>query len=68
MGGRDELHCTETTATRAGDELSFTVEAGDNIVCTFTNVKDATIKVIKDADPNDAQDFDFDGSGGGIAG
>jgi hypothetical protein len=35
--------------------------AGDNIVCTFVNTKPATgsITIVKDAQPNDGQDFAF---------
>ena len=41
------MTCTDTTATRAGNSVSFTVDPGDDIVCTFTNVKDATVTYVK---------------------
>ena len=31
------------------------------MTCTYTNTKLAKITIVKDADPNDAQDFDFGG-------
>jgi uncharacterized repeat protein (TIGR01451 family) len=57
---------TETTdlATRT---TSFTVNAGDTVVCTFTNTKHASLTVVKVTDPaSDAQDFDFDLTGAGL--
>ena len=35
--------------------VTLDVEAGETVVCTFTNTKDASVKIIKDAAPNDAQ-------------
>ncbi|MFL5721534.1 MAG: hypothetical protein ACJ778_13765, partial [Chloroflexota bacterium] len=56
---------TPDLATRSVNVL---VEAGDDITCTFTNVKDATVTIVKDAVPNDAQDFAFTTTGTGAAG
>ena len=43
------------------------LEAGETVECTFTNTKDASLKVIKVTDPaSDPQDFDFDLTGLGL--
>jgi hypothetical protein len=41
--------------------------AGATVTCTFTNTRDATVTITKDAVPNDAQDFAFSTSGDGPA-
>ena len=38
------------------------------MICTYTNTKDATITIIKDAIPDDPQDFAFTTTGTGPAG
>ena len=47
---------------------TFRLEAGETVTCVFTNVQRGTITIIKDAVPNDPQDFSFtqtiDESGG----
>ncbi len=60
------LDCTGTVETSdlPNRTTSFTVNAGDVVVCTFTNAKDATVTIVKDAVPNHAQDFGFTGSFG----
>ena len=42
-----------------GGTATIAVDAGDQITCTFFNKKDAKVTVVKDAIPNDAQDFSF---------
>jgi uncharacterized repeat protein (TIGR01451 family) len=46
----------------------FAVAKGDSVVCTITNAKQGTITIVKDAQPNAAQDFGFTTSdlGGGF--
>src|SRR5439155_1518312 len=39
------------------------VSSGETVTCTFTNVKRASITVVKDARPNDPQDFSFTAGG-----
>ena len=41
-----------------------TWHAGETVTCTFTNRKLGQITVVKDAIPNDAQDFSFTAGGG----
>ena len=43
---------------------NISVSAGEHVSCTFTNNKRGTIVVVKDAVPNDAQDFAFSAGGG----
>src|SRR5207302_276482 len=38
--------------------------AGETVTCTFTNTKRAQLTVVKDAQPNDPQDFSFTAGGG----
>ncbi len=44
------------------------VQPGDAWTCTFTNKKDAKLTIVKDAQPNDAQDFAFTATGSGMPG
>src|SRR5918995_2167734 len=47
----------------AGATATFNAQSGETITCVFTNEKDATVKVVKDAIPDDPQDFSFSTSG-----
>ena len=38
---------------------SVELDADETITCTFTSTKDSTITIVKDAQPNDPQDFRF---------
>ncbi len=48
----------DTTTSVSG----LVVTTGDNLVCTFTNVRKGSITIIKDAQPNSDQAFKFTGS------
>ncbi len=52
----------------AQSSAAIDVQPGDAWVCTFTNKKDATVQISKDAVPNDAQDFAFTTTGAGLSG
>ena len=56
------------TAFDAGDNsVKVTIAAGNNVTCTFTNVKDATVTITKVTDPaSDPEDFGFTNSGNGL--
>ncbi len=43
---------------------SITIDPNEDVVCTFVNVKMAQIRIVKDAQPNDPQDFSFTAGGG----
>ena len=49
----------------AGDPppSNVSVSAGEVVTCTFTNHKPGHIVIVKDAQPNDAQDFTFTSTG-----
>ena len=43
------------------------VAAGDDVTCTFNDSEDATLTIVKQATPEGATSFDFDGTGTGVA-
>ncbi|MCI0456515.1 MAG: hypothetical protein L0Z62_05985, partial [Gemmataceae bacterium] len=61
--------CTQSggVSTIAEDEpnqkVTITLVAGSNVICTFSNQARGSIKIVKDAVPNDAQNFAYTGSG-----
>lgn len=69
------ISCSNTNASSstvlpagAGQDFSITVlDAADTIVCTLTNSPAGTITIVKDAVPNDAQDFYFTTTGNGLS-
>ena len=63
-------HGTGNTITTTGtNPWSLNVVAGKDILCTITNtrVNNASITIVKDAVPNDAQDFAFTTTGTGLS-
>ena len=50
------------TCSDGSSPASISLAAGETVTCTFNNVKDGTIVIIKDAVPNNAQDFSFGGT------
>ncbi|MDO8616206.1 MAG: hypothetical protein Q7T33_10825, partial [Dehalococcoidia bacterium] len=54
--------CDGGNPTQGTNSVSFTLAAGQTVTCTFTNTKDGTITIIKDAVPDAAQDFSFSGT------
>jgi hypothetical protein len=50
---------TSATCSDGSPVNAINVGAGETVTCTFTNTKRASITIIKDAVPNDAQDFSF---------
>ncbi len=45
----------------SGATATFNAQSGETITCVFTNTKDATVTIIKDAVPNDCSGFRFHG-------
>ncbi len=43
-----------------GSTASFDVNSDETVTCTFTNVKRGSVKIVKVADPEDDQDFEFE--------
>jgi Prealbumin-like fold domain len=61
------------TASNAADDRvmlpsAINVLAGEAVTCTFTNTRNGSITIIKDAVPNSAQDFAFTTTGAGLSG
>src|SRR5690606_16014174 len=61
----DSIECvsggTSTgTATLGAGKIDVTINPGDTLTCTFTDRKDATLTVVKEAPDDPAQSFDFD--------
>jgi len=54
----DDGNSTGNVGTRTA---TFSLEAGETVKCTFTNTQRGSITIIKDAVPDDPQDFDFTG-------
>jgi uncharacterized repeat protein (TIGR01451 family) len=61
----DDLNSTGNVGTRTA---TFHLEPGETVKCTFTNVQRGTITIIKNAIPDDAQDFTFSTTGSGLSG
>jgi uncharacterized repeat protein (TIGR01451 family) len=59
-----ELSCDTGTWTATNATVSITLAAGEDVTCTYTNTKAATITVVKQTDPaGSAQAFDFTTTG-----
>ncbi len=55
---------TGATCDDGSPIANISISAGETVTCTFTNRKRGQIVVVKDAQPNDAQDFAFTAGGG----
>ena len=60
-GGWDQ---TAATCDDGSPVSNIDVAPGETVTCTFANRKRGSIVVVKDAQPNDAQDFAFTAGGG----
>jgi hypothetical protein len=62
-----DLQCTAGgSADLQNRKATITLAAGGSVDCTFTNTKRGSITIVKDAVPNDEQDFAFTTSGAGL--
>jgi hypothetical protein len=65
-----DLDCTgddDSSTSLANREATLDIDSGEDVVCTFTNTKHASLTVVKVTDPaSDPQDFDFDLTGLGV--
>ena len=55
---------TGATCDDGSPIANISISAGETVTCTFTNRKRGQIVVVKDAQPNDPQDFAFTAGGG----
>jgi hypothetical protein len=55
---------TSATCDDGSPISNVSLTAGETVTCTFTNRKRGNIVVVKDARPNDPQDFSFTAGGG----
>ncbi|MGH2705533.1 MAG: MSCRAMM family protein [Actinomycetota bacterium] len=64
-----KLACEDPDVTVSLDNrhVDIVLAAGETISCTFTNVKQGSLVIVKDALPNSAQDFSFTATGGGVS-
>jgi hypothetical protein len=57
---------TAANFTETSNGVSVVLASGQDVTCTFTNTQQASLKIIKDAVPDGATDFDFDLTGAGL--
>jgi hypothetical protein len=64
-----DLTGVSCTSSIGATEPAGTIEldAGETVTCTFTNTKRGSVTIVKDAAPNDAQDFAFTTTGTGLS-
>src|SRR4029079_8362107 len=61
------LVCNDANGSVSGATATINLDAGENVTCTYTNTKLGSITIIKDAVPNDAQNFGFSGDLGAFS-
>ena len=55
---------TGAACSDGSSPANISVSAGETVTCTFENTKLAQLTIVKDAQPNDPQDFSFTAGGG----
>jgi plastocyanin len=58
---------SDANVSLATRQATLDVDAGESITCTYTNKQDATVTIIKNAVPDDPQDFGYTVSGAGLS-
>src|SRR6185295_17679684 len=66
--GAIDCNDDDSTVNVGSRTATYHLQAGETITCVFTNVKRGSVTIIKDAQPNDSQDFAFTASGAGLSG
>jgi hypothetical protein len=56
-----------SAATIGASSVSIELAAGENVTCTFENTQGGSITIVKDAQPDHAQDFAFTATGTGVS-
>jgi uncharacterized repeat protein (TIGR01451 family)/CSLREA domain-containing protein len=54
-------------STGSGGTATVRIDPGETVACTFSNTRQASITIVKDAVPNHAQDFGYTTSGAGLS-
>jgi hypothetical protein len=62
-----DLTCTAGGSDSGATATAVITAAGEDITCTYTNTKRGSIKIVKDAVPNDPRDFFFSTTGAGLS-
>ena len=57
--GLTSIVCDDTDSSGTTATATFVVAAGETVTCTFTNTKNSSITIVKDADPADDTAFGF---------
>lgn len=63
LNGTGEVVSSGTPTGASSRQLTFTLAEDADVVCVITNTAQSSITIIKDAQPNDEQDFAFTTSG-----
>ena len=58
-GYNTSVSCDSGKGSDTDNDITFTLNAGEDVTCTFTNTKQASITVCKDVVPNDTSVWDF---------
>ena len=62
----DSAVCAGGDSTVAADGVTVQLNAGEDVVCTFTNVERGSITVVKETNPEAGAEFEFTGDLGGF--
>jgi uncharacterized repeat protein (TIGR01451 family) len=54
-----DLDCGDVEVTYDGASATLTLQPGQDVTCTYTNTKRGSVTIVKDAQPDSKQRFDF---------
>jgi hypothetical protein len=63
----DDVVCTGGDSTGIADGVRVHLDAGEDVVCTFTNVERGSITIVKETDPDGGTGFSFGGDLGSFS-